>query len=150
MLAVIAALAACSAPTGLAPGLTARMDAPGAQLDRREALQIINQLRASRGAGPLVADTGLDAEAQTLAANYARTGTSPKKPADVNAIRLSAGYNNFADTFSGWRSTSAETSAVVDPANTRAGFGVAYTENSTYGVHWVLLLDGANTQLASQ
>lgn len=149
MLIVVATLAACSAPSGLAPGLTARMDAPGAQLDQREALQIINQLRASRGAPALVLDASLNAQAETLAANYAKTGTSPKKPSSVNAMRLSAGYNNFADTFSGWRSGSADTSALVDPENRRAGFGVAYNENSTYGVHWVLLLD-KNTQLASQ
>lgn len=150
MLVFIAALAACSAPSGLAPGLTARMDAPGAQLDRREALKIINQLRVSRGAPALVADAALDQQAQTLAAGYATGGKGPKKPSDVNAMRLSAGYSNFADTFSGWRSTSADASALVDPANNRAGLGVAYNENSTYGVHWVLLLDKATTQTANQ
>ena len=32
-------------------------------------------------------------------------------------------------------------SVLTDRAATRAGIGVAYEPNSTYGVYWVLLLD---------
>ena len=57
-------------------------------------------------------------------------------------MRISAGYANFAETFSGWRATSADASALIDPNVTSAGLGVSYAPNSAYGTHWVLLLDG--------
>jgi uncharacterized protein YkwD len=144
-LIIVAALAlnACS-PQGLAPGLTARMDAPGASLDRAEALNIINQFRATTGAQPLRLDANLNAQAQALAAQYAGSGTAPKKPDNVNAMRVSAGYPSFAETFSGWRSTKTDAAAMSDPANTRAGLGVAYVGNSTYGTHWIILFQSDN------
>lgn len=142
------ALHAC-APQGLAPGLTARMDAPGARLDRVEAIRIINQYRATIGAKPLRIDQGLNAQAQTLAAKYASSGTAPKRPATINGMRVSAGYPSFAETFSGWRSTKADAAALLDPANTNVGLGVAYAGNSTYGTHWVILFNGPSA-LASQ
>lgn len=142
----ISALAACSGNTSLAPGLTARMDAPGATLDRAEALNIVNQFRQSRGVPPLNADPALDAEAQQLAATYADNNTHPQKPASAAAMRLSAGYATFAETFSGWRATAADAAALADPAHSRAGLGVAYAGDSTYGVHWVLLLGGTESR----
>jgi uncharacterized protein YkwD len=132
-------LAACTGAGTLAPGLTARMDAPGATLDRASALNIVNQFRATRGAHALVADAALDARAQALATEYATTGTAPRNSGEAAAIRVSAGYADFAETFSGWRNSEADARALIDPAHTRAGIGVAYTPNSAYGVHWVML-----------
>jgi uncharacterized protein YkwD len=141
--ALLTVLGACSPGGGgaLSTGLTARMDQPGAQLDRAEALGIINHYRAVSGAPPLRADAGLDSEAQQLAAAYAQSGTAPRRPGEIAVMRVSAGYANFADTFSGWRNSPADAAALAQVGTSRAGIAVAYNDNSTYGVHWVLLID---------
>ncbi len=152
--AVLAAvlLAACSSGGGgeLAPGLTARMDQPGATLDRTAALNIVNDFRATNGAPALQPDPDLNARAQELATAYANSNERPAKPADVDAMRLSSGYATFANTFSGWRTGQADAGTLADPAHTRAGLAVAYSDSSTYGVHWVLLLDGATETASAQ
>lgn len=145
---VALALSACSGSGGLAPGLTARMDAPGAHLDRAQAINLVNQFRATASADPLILNDHLNTLAQTLAAQYATSGNSPKKPKGADAMRVSAGYADFAETFSGWRGGKADASALIDPAHSRAGLGVAYSANSTYGVYWVLLFDGDAPQTA--
>lgn len=135
-------LAGCmSGGGGLAPGLVARMDQPGASFDRGTALAILNDYRSSTGTAPLAADSGLDANAQSLAAAYARTEAAPTMPEGVVAMRVSAGYATFAETFSGWRNAPADAQVLAAGSATRAGLGVAYDANSTYGVYWVLLLE---------
>tara|TARA_R100000365_G_C2735330_1_gene64794 strand:+ start:606 stop:1094 length:489 start_codon:yes stop_codon:yes gene_type:complete len=141
----VGGLAACSgAPStgggGLAPGLVSQISAPGAQMDRQAAIGIINQYRATRGVAPLTADPALDAQAQTVAAQYASTGTPPARPAGVTNMRLSAGYTNFAETFSGWRNSPADADVLAQGAARRAGFAAVYDPNSAYGAHWVMLL----------
>ncbi len=139
-LGLVAALSGCST-AGLPTGLTARMDQPGATLDRSEALQLINQYRISRGAPVLAADANLNATAQNLANQYASNSSRPPKPqTNVIHMRLSAGYANFAETFSGWRGSASDADTIADPNVSKAGLGVAYSANSSYGVHWVLLL----------
>ncbi|VAW21363.1 hypothetical protein MNBD_ALPHA12-72 [hydrothermal vent metagenome] len=134
-------ISACS--TGaLAPGLVARMDKPGAILDRAEALNIINQYRATRGAAPLSQDANLNLSAARLAKQYSINGTPPAKPRGIVQIRFSAGYANFAETFSGWRNRQSDADAIADPRAVRAGLAVVYSANSAYGTHWVLLLGG--------
>jgi len=138
---VLAAIALSACTGSLAPGLVARMDRPGAVLDRAEAINIINQYRMTRGAGPLIEDTGLNAAAGVLARRYSASGTPPQKPdTGIVQIRFSAGYANFAETFSGWRNRPQDADAIADPAATRAGLAVVYAPNSAYGTHWVLLL----------
>ncbi|WMT86706.1 CAP domain-containing protein [Pelagibacterium sp. 26DY04] len=140
----VGALAACSgAPnTGgaLAPGLVAQIASPGAQMDRQAALGIINQYRATRGVAPLAADAALDAQAQAIAAQYASSGNPPAMPAGAAAMRLSAGYTNFAETFSGWRNSPADANVLAQSDARRAGFAAVYDPNSAYGTHWVMLL----------
>ncbi len=144
---LVAALAGCTttmAPSGgggLAPGLVAAMDRPSAQLNRAEALGLVNAYRASLNMPALLADPGLDATAQSLAEHYANASTRPSPPAGMIAMPLSAGYGNFAETFSGWRNSPGDARVLADPRARRAGLGVAYNANSSYGVHWVLLLD---------
>jgi len=139
-------LAACSgfggsgSPTALPVGLSTPMDQPGAQLDAAQALGIVNAYRASVGAPALTADASLTATAQTLANQYASSGIAPAAPGNAVAMRLSAGYSTFAETFSGWRNSPADAAVLAEHGATRAGVAVAYTPNSTYGVHWVLLL----------
>lgn len=140
----VGGLAACSgAPSGggaLAPGLVAQVASPGAQMDRHAALDIVNQYRATRGVAPLAADAGLEAQAQSVAAQYAGSGNPPARPADAAAMRLSAGYTNFAETFSGWRNSPADANVLAQADARRVGFAAVYDPNSAYGTHWVMLL----------
>lgn len=136
-------LAACSTGggTALSPGLTTQMNQPGAQLNRVEALFLLNDFRRTMGAADVRGDIQLDASAQSLAANYAKTGAQPMLPPGTLVMRLSAGYTTFAEVFSGWRAAPADASALADPMARRAGLGVAYEPNSANGVYWVLVLD---------
>lgn len=146
--AALAALAvsACSMGGGgsaaglaLAPGLSARMDQPGASLDKAQAIGIINAYRATNGLPALVSDPALDGTAQVLADQYAQTGTPPTTPQNLAGMKLSAGYATFAETFSGWRNNPADAAALRTNA-ARAGVAVAFNPSSTYGIHWVLVL----------
>jgi len=142
-LIMLVLLVSSCASGALSPGLTARMDQGGANLDRVEAINLINQYRATRGASPLAIDPSLNASAQELAAGYAASSNRPTKPNNtILQMQLSAGYSTFADTFSGWRGRAVDATAIADPNATRVGIGVAYSPNSTFGVHWVLLLAG--------
>ncbi len=114
-------LAACGETAGgLAPGLVATMDSPGATLDRGSAFGVLNQYRGTVGAGPLADDPALDTTAQNLAQTYASTGTAPQLPTGAVALRASAGYNDFAETFSGWRNSPSD-AAVLTMAGRDAG-----------------------------
>jgi hypothetical protein len=140
--ALMTLLAACSGGGGggmLPAGVVARMDAPGARLDRAAALDLVNAYRASQGAPALVADPVLEAEAQRLASAYAASGKAPRRPDGASTMLLSAGYADFANAFSGWRAGGADARSLAMAAG-RAGLAVSYRENSTYGIHWVLLL----------
>ena len=145
-LAGLLALAGCSssAPAGggaLAPGLSARMDAPGASLDRATAVSLVNAFRATNGFPPLASDAGLDGSAQALANQYSATGSAPRTPAGVSSMKLSAGYATFAETFSGWRNNPADAAGLLVPNATRMGVAVAFNAASSYGIHWVVILD---------
>lgn len=139
---LVATLAACAPTTGLAPGLSARMDQPGATLDTGAALNIVNHYRQSVGKPPLTLDPALSSKASSLAEAYAASGQSPAKPSGSNEILTSAGYPNFAETFSGWRNHAPDAAALADPAATRMGLAVKADPNAAYGVYWVLLLAG--------
>jgi uncharacterized protein YkwD len=136
------ALAACSMGGGapLSEGLTTPMNRPGAQLNRVEALFLLNDYRRQNGAADLRGDSVLDATAQTLAQNYAKTGAQPLLPPGTTVMRLSAGYATFAEVFSGWRAVPADASALATVAVGRAGIGVVYEPASQNGVYWVLVL----------
>ena len=133
-------LSACGSTIALAPGLTARMDAAGAKLDTATALGLINHLRTTRGAPELANDPALEAAAQEAANAYARSGKSPAKPDGASAILTSAGYVTFAETFSGWRSSTGDTNALSDSRMHRAGLAVTWSGSSEFGSYWVLLL----------
>lgn len=138
-------LAGCSmgglatAPGALAPGLSARMDQPGATLDRAQAIELVNAYRAASGVAPLAHDAALDGSAQALANQYAQTGNAPSTPAGLKVMKLSAGYATFAETFSGWRNNSADAAGLRADA-AKAGVAAAFNAGSAYGIHWVLIL----------
>jgi uncharacterized protein YkwD len=147
MIATTLTLAACSSiggggssgPAALSAGLSARMDQPGASLNKQEAIGLINAYRVTRGVPPLTHDTGLDGTAQALVNQYAQTGQAPPMPQGLAQMKLSAGYATFAETFSGWRNSAADAAALAAPA-TKAGVAVAFNPSSSYGIHWVLVL----------
>jgi len=145
-LALAIAVSACSmVGTGgggniaLAPGLSARMDQPGARLDSAQAIDMINAYRATQGRPALTADAGLDGTAQALASQYASSGTPPTTPQELAGMKLSAGYGSFAETFSGWRNNPADAAGLLTTAS-KAGIAVAFNGSSTYGTYWVLVL----------
>ena len=133
-------LAACSPGLSLSPGLTQQMNKPGAELNRVEALFLLNDYRRQQGAPAVRGDSVLDGIAQTLASNYAKTGAQPTLPAGATVMRLSAGYTTFAEVFSGWRNAPPDAAAISDPTTSRAGIGVAYEPGSSLGTYWVLVL----------
>jgi uncharacterized protein YkwD len=147
MIAATLTLAACSSvgggggsgPAALSAGLSARMDQPGASLNKQEAIGLINAYRATRGVAPLTHDTGLDGTAQALVNQYAQTGSAPATPQGLAQMKLSAGYATFAETFSGWRNSAADAAALAAPAS-KAGVAVAFNPSSSYGIYWVLVL----------
>jgi len=135
-------LGACSFGAGapLSEGLTTPMNRPGAQLNRVEALFLLNDYRRQNGASDVRGDTVLDSTAQTMAQNYAKTGAQPLLPPGTTVMRLSAGYATFAEVFSGWRAVPADAAAISAVSVGRAGLGVVYDPTSTNGVYWVLVL----------
>ena len=132
--------AACSTGGQLSSGLTARMDQGGAQLNKGEALGIINHYRSTVGVGPLTEDPALSATAATMAAAYAKTGRQASKPDGTIEIRYSAGYATFAETFSGWRNSGQASQVMSGKTPTRAGIAVVYEPTSPYGVYWVVIV----------
>jgi uncharacterized protein YkwD len=135
-----AGLAACGGGGGLPQGLSQTMDTPGAQLNRTDAFNIINQYRVSLGAPPLVDDPSLDASAQAAVTAYAKTGRQTPKPEGTIQIRYSAGYSTFAETFSGWRNAPQDSAALTDKTATRGGLAVTYEAASPYGVYWAMIV----------
>src|SRR5690606_3915410 len=130
-LAATLAISGCSSfggaakPAGLSPGLSARMDQPGATLDSQQAIALINSYRATRNLAPLTPDAGLDGTAQALANQYAQTGNAPAKPQALTEMKLSAGYATFAETFSGWRNSPADAAGLAAQAS-KAGVAMAF------------------------
>lgn len=141
LVALLVPLAACSnSAMPLNPGLSQRMDEAGAQLDQAAALNIVNHYRATQGVGALTIDEDLSATAQTLAQQYAQSGTSPQRPEEATSLLTSAGYVTFAEVFSGWRNSPNDAKVLAIGTAQKAGLGVVSAPNSAFGVHWVLLL----------
>ncbi|WP_051332732.1 CAP domain-containing protein [Cucumibacter marinus] len=146
------ALAACTGTTALSPGLTARLDQPGATLDRNAAIELVNQYRASRGLNAVTLDAAVTNSATIAANTYARTGEIEKGRAELGALddrvpgdgrateKVSAGYPSFGETFSGWRNNPNDAEALAAPWATKAGLAAVYNASSPYGTYWVIIL----------
>lgn len=138
---MLVGLAACaSGGIGLPAALSQRMDAKGVSLDRAQAIGMINQYRTSTGGTALTEDAALDASADALVLQYTQSGTQLPKPTGAVEVRYSAGYYNFAETFSGWRNSPADSAALTNAAATKVGIAAHYDATSPYGVYWVLVL----------
>lgn len=144
--ASILSLAACTAATTPLPqGLTASMATNGAALNRQEALGLLNQYRAANNLPMFTLDPSLTQLAERAAAKYANDGNTNGAlslvagESQASAL-FSAGYDNFADTFSGWRGAARDVKTLSQPNATRAGLAVKHDANSNFGTHWVLLV----------
>jgi len=138
-------LAGCMTATSPLPiGLTASMARPGAQLDKQQAIGLINQYRAANGLSALVLSSNLNSTANEAAARYAKDGNNNGAAALIaertnGAALFSAGYTNFAETFSGWRNASRDAKTLLQPNAKTAGLAVIYNANSNFGAHWVFI-----------
>lgn len=139
-------LAGClNATSPLPAGLTASMANPGAQLDKQEAIGLINQYRAANNLAALVLTTELNIAASQATARYAKDGNNNGAAALIAeqtkaSALFSAGYTNFAETFSGWRGSNRDAKTLLIPNVTNAGLAVTYNANSSFGAHWVLIV----------
>ncbi|MCZ4273943.1 CAP domain-containing protein [Maritalea porphyrae] len=146
IVALLLPLAGCvSATTPLPAGLTASMAHPGAQLDQQEAIGLINQYRVANRLSPLTLTPELNGVATQAAARYAKDGNNNGAAALIaertnGATLFSAGYTNFAETFSGWRNSSRDAKTLLRADANNAGLAVNYNANSSYGAHWVLIV----------
>lgn len=144
--ASIFGLAACTAATTSLPqGLTASMATRGATLNLQEAMGLLNQYRAANNLPLFVADPALTQLAERAAAKYAADGNTNGALSLVAgegqaSALFSAGYENFADTFSGWRGAAKDVKTLSQANATKAGLAVKYDANSNFGTHWVLLV----------
>lgn len=139
-------LTACvAATTPLPAALTASMAKPNATLNQAQALGLINQYRLANGLAALRLDPELSALALKAATKYAKdannNGATALVASNTQASALfSAGYSNFADTFSGWRGSPRDAKTLAQTNARRAGLAVIYAPNTSFGTHWVLLV----------
>ena len=139
-------LTACvAATTPLPAALTASMAKPNAVLNQTEALGLINQYRSANGLPTLTLDPELSSLALKAANQYAKdannNGATALVASNSQASPLfSAGYSNFADTFSGWRGSPRDAKTLAQTNAKRAGLAVMYAPNTSFGTHWVLLV----------
>lgn len=128
-----------------------------------EAVAIINAYRRSKGRGPLTVDPTLNRVAQETARELARrnqlrtemhTGKGLANrldragyPFSRAAENLGAGYPTLAMTVDGWKASRGHNKNLLIRNVTRAGIGLALTDQGKFKSYWVLILarpaDGA-------
>jgi uncharacterized protein YkwD len=156
-------LAGCAEPPPPAPiappppatgGIYQSMSKPGARLDFAAARDLIAMYRAGRGLEGLSLDPGLMAQAQAQADAMAATGKLSHEVQGSLTERLnsagyvksaavenvSAGYDNFAEVFSGWRQSPPHNSNMLAPRMRRMGVAVATNPGTRYKLFWALVL----------
>ena len=156
--AFLAALAGCSTPeppARAAPvlGMYDNLARPNARIDAETAVDMISAYRRNHGLKPLVLDPALariaasEAEAMAAAAKAASADAVKAKGAAAGfrapAANLSAGYQTFAEAFSGWRESPAHDRVMLDRTATRMGIAAAYAPGTKYRVFWTLVVADA-------
>ena len=158
LLLLVALLAGCSAvslPFGSNETTVANVPRER-QVDPQAAVALINEVRKTRGRQPLAADPRLSAIAQETARELAerdrlKTELHTKRglkrrleEADYEAKRvaenLSAGSPTLALTVEGWRQSRRHRGNLLSRGFTRAGIGLALTEEGDFKSYWVLIL----------
>lgn len=152
---ILAALAGCNTPeppAASAPvlGMYENLARSGARIDADTAVEMISAYRRNHGLKPLTLDPGLATIAESEADAMAKAG----HPASADAVKakvaasgfrapaanLSAGYQTFAEAFSGWRESPAHDRVMLDPKATRMGIAAAYAPGTKYRVFWTLVV----------
>jgi uncharacterized protein YkwD len=125
-----------------------------ARVDAETAAEMISAYRHKHGLKPLVLDATLmriaDAEAVSMAAS-AQPASADSVKVKVAAAgfrapvaNLSAGYQTFAEAFSGWRESKGHDAVMLDPRADRMGIATAYAPGTKYRVFWAMIVaDGA-------
>ena len=121
---LVASVAVATVAVGIAP---ARADAG----DASRLLSLTNQLRSSRGLGPLTVDPGLNAVAQRWATALAAQGTLshnsslPSQVTGWKSLGENVGVGGTVDAIhDGFVASPTHIENLVDPAFTRVGFGI--------------------------
>lgn len=136
------------------PTFYADQSRPGATIDLRTATEIINAYRANTKLSPLQPDPALnaiakreaerlaargeleDGENASLASSLASAGIPPRQVRKS----LSAGYQNFADAFSGWRGAPHHDRVLKAERGKRYGVAAHHRAGSRHRIYWVLLV----------
>ncbi len=150
-------LAGCAAnfraPTvATAPADFRSMASPGAEVDAEAARALISLYRRDNGRAGVVLDPGLMAEARRQAEAMAaadklshdlRGSLTQRLDRDGYAQsaaveNVSAGYDNFASAFAGWRKSPPHDANLLASGMKRMGIAAAYNPKSRYKVFWAL------------
>ena len=107
-------------------------------LDVAQALTMLNALRRSAGAGPVIESPALSATAKDMASVYALTGEPKSRPAGVLHMRFAAGLVTFDAALAAWRAAPNGDASLVNRAVTKVGIGSVVFDGT--GAYWVLLL----------
>jgi uncharacterized protein YkwD len=136
------------------PAFYSDMSRPGASVDHRTAAEIINAYRAKDGLKPLQPDERLVALAAREAQRLAERGeiadgenaslraslvAAGLRPASIGKS-ISAGYQTFADAFSGWRGSPHHDRVMRASKATRFGIAAHHRAGSRHRIYWVMLV----------
>ncbi|MGL4494675.1 MAG: CAP domain-containing protein [Beijerinckiaceae bacterium] len=140
--AVLAAFAACPAPSALASSSTR---------DAGDVIRMVNAHRAAHGLGPLKLDAKLNRVARHHAEAMARalvmshdTGGSFDARMTAFGVRgwsaenIAAGYRSAGEAFSGWQSSWSHNANMLKPQMTK--MGLAASAGADGRIYWNMLL----------
>ena len=139
-------------PTAQAPvlGMYRNLAERDARIDADTAAEMISAYRRKHGLKPLVLDPTLMRIAETEAASMAAaaqpaSADSVKAKATAAGFRtpaanLSAGYQTFAEAFSGWRESKGHDAVMLDASADRMGIATAYGPGTKYRVFWAMVV----------
>jgi uncharacterized protein YkwD len=143
-------------PAAHAPvlGMYRNLAESDARVDADTAAEMISAYRRKHGLKPLILDATLmriaDGEAVSMAASaQPASADSVKMKVAAAGFRapvanLSAGYQTFAEAFSGWRESKGHDAVMLDPRADRMGIATAYAPGTKYRVFWAMIVaDGA-------
>ena len=149
-------LAGCAAdrPPPDNPALFSSMAQPGAHLDSNVAVSMISGYRSNNGLSAVEIDPVLMRAAENQAEAMARRnkldhnvagelGTRIKRvgyDAKLAVENISAGYDNLAEAFSGWRESPPHRENMLRSGVTKMGIAAVYAPNTRYKVFWALIL----------
>jgi uncharacterized protein YkwD len=122
----------------------------GARIDADTAAEMISAYRRKHGLEPVIMDPTLmaiaEAEAGSMAAS-ARPASADSVKAKAaaagfraSAANLSAGYQTFAEAFSGWRESKGHDAVMLDARADRIGIATAYAPGTKYRVFWAMIV----------